>query len=583
MNACTDFFLNLEKQGRIINGGVDMPEDLAPDAVAAVVRFLYTGRLDVRGAGTFDRLLATTKRLKINVLAKLMNTQLNAPPANNGSQKKKMRRRREDPVSQMKKIKTIEKKFANDEKRTKIQAKMEAMMQRKVQEDEATYGSDTVPGKKLPIWRKRSSSQQPEPKSSNLVSTPNKSPMSSPVVQKSYNRHANVVESTSPKGAKQVKEMQSNMTFEKIRKNPSAKSSSEVFDSNDSISKDMSVEEISEMMAEQRRRLAEDDDDYYDNDAGLDYDEVTAEDEEDATLLPTTPAVTQAKPILKSETKVENSTPRKSVRFSLRPGNVQTPSGIDETNRQSNNEKSPTPKKRGRKRQYSGPGAKTKDKEPIDIALEEFEKAADEEERGGLRQSKRLKGDKGQAKVVTNSNSPSQSKTTLPKKSPIVQKVQVADRNQMVRELLKKNPNLLKDNKQVKVKVMVKDANGKAKFQYLTIKASNSQQIKLAPKEVSTSSQDSVSSLDSSANNLGEESESDSNKQAENQTCVTLTTEEEQHLRECECRENESEKDKGVEAFDVDEEEVRSNQSENKVKKAGKGVQLAEEWDDEDV
>ena len=47
--------------------------------------------------------------------------------------------------------------------------------------------------------------------------------------------------------------------------------------------REMSMEEIGEAMAEQKRRLQEtEDDDYFDNDAGLDYDEAAHEEAAEA-------------------------------------------------------------------------------------------------------------------------------------------------------------------------------------------------------------------------------------------------------------------------------------------------------------
>ena len=47
----------------------------------------------------------------------------------------------------------------------------------------------------------------------------------------------------------------------------------------------------------------------------------------------------------------------------------------------------------------------------------------------------------------------------------------IASKTDMVSEILRKFPNILKDKKQVKIKVMAKDENGKPKMQIITLKS----------------------------------------------------------------------------------------------------------------
>ena len=49
----------------------------------------------------------------------------------------------------------------------------------------------------------------------------------------------------------------------------------------------------------------------------------------------------------------------------------------------------------------------------------------------------------------------------------------LADQTSMISELMKKNPELFKDNKPVKIKVMTKDANGKNTVKFITVKAAS--------------------------------------------------------------------------------------------------------------
>ena len=98
-----------------------------------------------------------------------------------------------------------------------------------------------MPGKKLPIWKKRETQVNTQQNELDI-----KHEMTPP---KSYGKKI--------ENGRQLREIQENANFEKLRVENSEK--------------DMSVDEIKEFMDDQRVEI--DEDDYYDNDAGLDYDE----------------------------------------------------------------------------------------------------------------------------------------------------------------------------------------------------------------------------------------------------------------------------------------------------------------------
>lgn len=340
VNACTDFFSKAEDNGHIMDGFFDMPAFFLPEMVAPVVKFMYTGRLDMKSPN-FGKLRETAEELGMTVLTKLMDVQLNAPPEL-FTFKKKPKRNILDPVRQIKKIKKIEKKFEREVQQEKMQKKMEA---RQAVDD--VVKESILPGKKLPIWKKRETQincntepelRQQEQPTANLVIKQETSPA------KAYGKARD-----KPFVPRQLREIQENLNFEKVRQTTS-RQNNEAEDSNNTdegqeATKDMSVDEIKEFMDEQRKRLALDDegqdDDYYDNDAGLDYDEALGDNDEEIDMpMPTTPTTTTTtnqitpatKPILKSAELKEINTPplpRKSVRFSLRPGSIQTPKNID--------------------------------------------------------------------------------------------------------------------------------------------------------------------------------------------------------------------------------------------------------------
>ena len=428
VNSCTDFFAKMEREGRVVDGVLNLPEEFGPDAVAPVIRFMYTGRLDIK-TGMFSRLKKAAELLEMAVLTKLMEAQLLAPPSPDN--KKKRRVKPDDPLRQMKKIKKIEKKFTADEKKARIAAaKVAAASENK---EQIQFVEGAIPGKKLPIWKRRSTNQ-PEldngsgPPSNangtlvrgrptNLVPVPTLpppnlsrgmvlkpisgpppgaklQPIRGPPIPKPARSQSDPLPKSygskdggtpeKPRVPRQVREMQQNLNFEKIRRT-AAKDVSGVLDK-----KDMSMEEISEAMAEQRHRLHEtEEDDFFDNDAGLDYDEAAPE--EQAEIDDPGPVNTNiivghtAKPILKTEP--SEPTPRKSVRFSLTPTSASPSRSYAPTQSPSKPQEpdvivpdySP-PKKEGRMAKIR-PAVPAAD---FESTLDEFNKAIEEEEEDSI-------------------------------------------------------------------------------------------------------------------------------------------------------------------------------------------------------
>ncbi len=557
-----------------------MPDDLTPDLVAPIIRFMYTGRLEVRGEGTFEKLRTTADLLKMSVLTKLMDAQLHgqplAPPAKNS----KRRCSTLDPVKQMKKIKKIEREFNEEERRARIAARAEARRR----ELSRLGGADTVPGKKLPIWKKRSSagtnaqeletpssSREPSEKTrdqsaqqkivlkpvsgpppgakllpvkgppSHIVQQP--SQLKPTVSPRAYGGGRSSLNGSRSAVPRKIREIQENLTFEKIIRTGAKNPTASVAVSEDAGAADMSVEEMKEFMEEQRKRLEqigdEEADDYYgDNDAGIDYDDddIGRENDEDVgekveLNLPTISA-SPAKPILKhekadeysfTETSQSSSVPRKSVRFSLRPGTGSSgPSKEPE-------EILPdiaTPPSKSRSGKISD--------DSLDSTVDEFSRALEEEEgeqeqeqvrsRSGRLIVKRKMGDEDSSKKSSpkaKSSSPSAEEKSPPSKrrrissgsglapSPeidlppqsksetMVLPVIAGDKQQqsssspsvipnhaqLIEEVLKKCPNILKDNKQVKLKVVTKDSSGKDITQFIMLRASEGSEVNTASEE----------------------------------------------------------------------------------------------------
>jgi hypothetical protein len=467
----------------------------------------------------------------MSVLTKLMDAQLSSASS---SLKPEMERRMaskkraplaDSAVRQMRKIKRIEKRFSAEEKRLRM---IQSIKQKQ------NLPADHVPGKKLPIWKKRANLAETSPvpivqqngsqqqQQRQIVLTPVDQPppgavvvplsgvpsgflpVSAPLQPKAYGRP--LAQGDRPKLPRQIREIQENLTFEKIRRTGTRNVTTAVTDSEEP--KEMSVEELREFMAEQRKRLQaigddDDADDYFDNDAGLDYDDDHGDDDEDESPQVQLP-MTSSKPILKApeqhlhtpESGVSH-TPRKSVRFSLRPGSISTPSQIE------------NPPVESAAKEIVAAGMDSSD---LDSTADEFNKEIEEEEeqrsqvsRSGRPIIKRLlpevkpdikrraeksspvasppsKRSKNKAPSCDNSIdlppppqeavsvSFSSEQSFLPSSKNESESPAPVDHSEMVAEVLRTYPDLFKDNKQVKLKVTTKDAQGRAVTQLITLR-----------------------------------------------------------------------------------------------------------------
>ncbi len=420
-----------------------------------------------------------------------------------------------------------------------------------------------MPGKKLPIWKKRTSlpaaaaviaptptsivSSPPEPEFiSPDVSTPLQGPdlseltltpvsgpppgaklvpvsnisassiIASPgvVASRAYSRQSPGGDGTAKLPSK-IRELQENLNFEKIRrtgvknaKGGSATEWAEVAGSNDEVTKDMTVEEMREFMEEQRKRLSQlgeedDDDDYYDNDAGLPDDDYPEED--DIAATPSSEA-SPARPILKHERKGDEMTPasapRKSVRFSLRPGTVPTPQNIDAPDKPPQEKPMSPPKKRGRPPATASTAeSRTLLQETLDNTVDLFNQAVEEEDKNNFEETrqtqqtspgaKRGRGRPSKKLVKADAVTPpaKRRRVTAPKENG--SSSGSSNHSKLVMEVLRKNPDLFKKSKQVQLKVMAKDASGKAVMKYITLKAAD----KEVPPQRENTSMTHISSL----------------------------------------------------------------------------------------
>ena len=73
----------------MIDGCIDMPVKYTPETVAPIIRFMYTGKLDLKGEGMFAKLRQTANSLDMSVLTKLMDAQLDAENTMDSQKKRK--------------------------------------------------------------------------------------------------------------------------------------------------------------------------------------------------------------------------------------------------------------------------------------------------------------------------------------------------------------------------------------------------------------------------------------------------------------------------------------------------------------
>ena len=525
MNACTDFFSQYEKDGKIVDNALDMPANFTPESVAPIIRFMYTGKMELKET-SYNNLRETAETLQMSVLTKLMDAQVNTVDTDTAAADKKPAKRHssgafdDDPVEQMRKIRRIERKVALEgKKNTKVYDTSVARL----------------PGKKLPIWKKRTTSTQAVQSVSHVadkvpaaatddLQTFNKTSsdiekkcvdskagqlLPSPIVAATYKRRS---PGEKPKIPRRLQEIQQHLMFEKVLK--SGTKNTLMKKDSASESKQLSMEEVKELVEEQKQRSANIANEYEEED-DYDYNEDTLGIGDDYIDNVDSPAPVEQQHLDDEESKAfEQSTVvpepeplKKTTRFSLNPlpDNIPTQEIIrsEEEVLKNNivlNIAAQT---------TSAPAAK---KSPLqdavtdlDEALEEFSRVAEEEaeelsqeERECLPASMPVIDPKkprrgrpprwlaeqtlqmgAEARKKQNKPGPSSSAhsidlkkeavTTVP--SAVVMRDTGGSQTQLINEVLKKYPNLIKNNKAVKIKVMTKDTTGKNVTKFITLKS----------------------------------------------------------------------------------------------------------------
>ena len=504
-------------------------------------RFMYTGRLDLK-EGTYKKMYETAQTLQMSVLTKLMDAQVNGVSV--GSENRKPAKRSngafdDDPVEQIRKIRKIEKQVAQEERKRVVSARTR-------QEELAR-----LPGKKLPIWKRRTpeaplrqghpaapvSEEEQKllsisreagpagyriPRVGEEVSEPNRTVGSvlsdhleeqqqedgqlipPPLVNTTYRKRS---PGEKPKIPRRLQEIQQHLMFEKILKTGTKNTVAKPAEPEEQKTGDLSLEEVKALVEEQKQRMAaasqdEEEEDYYDESVGIGDDYIDADVDSPA------PAEAVEETEMTGGAAPEPEAQKKSVRFSLRPNprpglSTSEPNPVEEKPQSREPEMLPPPpvstsanltirsdeaidmainvpqaatsQEEQAKQQISltlpEPGPKVEEgiQTELDEALEEFSRVAEEEEAEEMRVEGRELGSgeedgprKGPGQDHTKprrGRPPRWLKEQTMQMGEVARKNQeqagpVADQAQVINEVMKKYPNLFKDNKQVNLSLV---------------------------------------------------------------------------------------------------------------------------------
>lgn len=125
INACTDYFQVLEQTCEMSEDILIMPADLQADVILPIVNFMYTGMLEFQ-MNIYEKLYKTAELMDIPVLTKILDAQKNKIPALNKPVKKNF------PAQQTLSMQN-----------KKMSLKTEAEL------------PSTLPGRKLPVWKRK--------------------------------------------------------------------------------------------------------------------------------------------------------------------------------------------------------------------------------------------------------------------------------------------------------------------------------------------------------------------------------------------------------------------------------------------
>ncbi|KAL3278016.1 hypothetical protein HHI36_013357 [Cryptolaemus montrouzieri] len=139
LNACTEYFEVLEQSDRLIDENVLlMPEMLQADVVVPIINFMYTGMLEYP-MGLYHKLYQAADLMHMTVLTKLLDAQRQQPIGLNKSINKQ----------KVKPVKSIQNTLGLTSSPIISQSK------RIPSKNSLTELPSTLPGRKLPVWKRK--------------------------------------------------------------------------------------------------------------------------------------------------------------------------------------------------------------------------------------------------------------------------------------------------------------------------------------------------------------------------------------------------------------------------------------------
>lgn len=127
MNACTEYFQMLEQAYDTVDNVLIMPPDMQADVVVPIVNFMYTGMLEFQ-ISKFEKLYKTAELMNITVLTKLLDAQ-------------------KQPILPTRQT---------NKRSTHTSHSLDSPVKKSVSKtSNSAYLPPTLPGRKLPVWKRR--------------------------------------------------------------------------------------------------------------------------------------------------------------------------------------------------------------------------------------------------------------------------------------------------------------------------------------------------------------------------------------------------------------------------------------------
>ncbi|XP_053983866.1 centrosome-associated zinc finger protein CP190 [Hylaeus volcanicus] len=136
ITTCTDYFVQLEREqkekDKNFDGVIIMPPDMPYECVKSIISFMYTGQLEY-WTSEQHALYRTAQKMNMTVLTKLLDAQFNTAPLQND----------QSPKSTSRQVIAVSKPSTSSTKQTTTPTSSPGL------------SSQPLPGRKLPIWKRK--------------------------------------------------------------------------------------------------------------------------------------------------------------------------------------------------------------------------------------------------------------------------------------------------------------------------------------------------------------------------------------------------------------------------------------------